>query len=372
MTTRWKRLTALLLILLTLLNAGSALAAEEFWKWGDDFQQWEDWKGQVKVLSTQVYKDELYFVYGRLLLKCHDPESKPEEVMQLKKLLPEDEQPYYAEDNYYGHIVLTAYLFTDGDALYIFAQGMHKVFRIDFVDGEATTVLCAELDFDDVEGVNRESTDGSERVFKPFYETGRIAKIGDNIYMHGIYGTSKNTKHGFFCFSLATGKGKLLEDMSDKLQIVSWQEYPEWASTMLVYCNDEEWAQDSNEQGHMIDKRVLATYNPEEFKLEKTILQMKDLGLENQLSYDLDWGFYIYDPNSRAFAWDADNRRIFFLHDDVAWYTDGTTPARGFDRLPWDSYHMAYGFFWKGNYYFVTLRDDVYVCDMSRVPKSAQ
>ena len=34
MTTRWKRLTALLLILLTLLNAGSALAAEEFWKWG--------------------------------------------------------------------------------------------------------------------------------------------------------------------------------------------------------------------------------------------------------------------------------------------------------------------------------------------------
>lgn len=34
MTTRWKRLTALMLILLTLLNAGSALAAEEFWKWG--------------------------------------------------------------------------------------------------------------------------------------------------------------------------------------------------------------------------------------------------------------------------------------------------------------------------------------------------
>ena len=34
MTNRWKRLTALMLILLTLLNAGSALAAEEFWKWG--------------------------------------------------------------------------------------------------------------------------------------------------------------------------------------------------------------------------------------------------------------------------------------------------------------------------------------------------
>lgn len=61
MTTRWKRLTALLLILLTLLNAGSALAAEEFWKWGDEFQQWEAWEGQVGVLSTQVYKDELYF-----------------------------------------------------------------------------------------------------------------------------------------------------------------------------------------------------------------------------------------------------------------------------------------------------------------------
>ena len=39
MTTRWKRLTALLLILLTLLNAGSALAAEEFWKWGDEYKE---------------------------------------------------------------------------------------------------------------------------------------------------------------------------------------------------------------------------------------------------------------------------------------------------------------------------------------------
>ena len=39
MTTRWKRLTALMLILLTLLNAGSALAAEEFWKWGDVYEE---------------------------------------------------------------------------------------------------------------------------------------------------------------------------------------------------------------------------------------------------------------------------------------------------------------------------------------------
>ena len=241
MTTRWKRLTALMLILLTLLNAGSALAAEEFWKWGDEFQQWEAWEGQVRVLSTQVYKDELYFVYGCLLLKCHDPESKPEEVMQLKKLLPEEEQPYYAEDNYYGHIVLTAYLFTDGDALYIFAQGMHKVFRIDFVDGEATPVLCAELDFDDVEGVNRESTDGSERVFKPYYSYGRIAKIGEKIYMRGIYGTSQNTKAGFFCFSLENGKGKLLGNVLATTQIVSWQENPEWASTLLIMRNDGHW-----------------------------------------------------------------------------------------------------------------------------------
>lgn len=39
MTTRWKRLTALMLVLLTLLNAGSALAAEEFWKWGDVYEE---------------------------------------------------------------------------------------------------------------------------------------------------------------------------------------------------------------------------------------------------------------------------------------------------------------------------------------------
>lgn len=371
MTTRWKRLTALLLVLLTLLNAGSALAAEEFWKWGDEFQQWEAWEGQVGVLSTQVYKDELYFVYGRLLLKCHDPESKPEEVMQLKKLLPEDEQPYYTEKNYYGHIVLTAFLFTDGDALYIFAQGMHKVFRIDFVDGEATPVLCAELDFDDVEGVDRESTDGSERVFKPYYSYGRIAKIGEKIYMWGIYGTVKKTEHGIFCFSLKTGKGKLIMPTNISMQIVSWQENPEWASTLLIYCNDEEWKQDNEGQGYAIDKRVLAAYNPEEFKQEKTILQIKDLGLENQLSYDLDWGFYIYDRSCRAFAWDAENRRIFFIHDDVAWYTDGENPARGFDYTSMDARFVYYGFFWKGYYYFA-CSDGVFVCDMSRVPQSAQ
>ena len=324
MTNRWKRLTALMLILLTLLNAGSALAAEEFWKWGDEFQQWEAWEGQVGVLSTQVYKDELYFVYGRLLLKCHDPESKPEEVMQLKKLLPEEEQPYYAEDNYYGHIVLTAYLFTDGDALYIFAQGMHKVFRIDFVDGE-------------------------------------------KIYMRGIYGTSQNTKAGFFCFSLENGKGKLLGNVLATTQIVSWQENPEWASTLLIMRNDGHWEW-KGDTSYYLDERAVLVYNPETFEPEQTVFAFANLGLENQKEYDLDLGVYHYNPSCTALAVDAESGRFFFLHDDIAWYTDGTTTARGFDRLPEEAYHAAYGFFWKGNYYYMTHGDTLYVCDMSRVP----
>lgn len=368
MTTRWKRLTALMLILLTLLNAGSALAAEEFWKWGDEFQQWEEEDGSIRVLSTQVYKDELYFVYGRLLLKCHDPESKPEEVMHLKKLLPEDEQRYYAEDNYYGHIVLTAYLFTDGDALYIFAQGMQKVFRIDFVDGEATPVLCAELDSDDVEGVDRESTDGSERVFKPFYGTGRIAKIDDNIYMRGIYGTSKNTKHGFFCFSLKTGKGKMVQESNRATYIISWQENPEWASKFLMLRNDGHWEFVDRETSYYVDERAVLVYNPETFEPEQTVFTFANLGLEDKAEYDLDLGVYFHNPSCTAIAWDAENRRFFFLHDDIAWYTDGETTARGFDRLPEEAYHAAYGFFWKENYYYMTYGNTLYVCDMSRVP----
>ena len=80
MTTRWKRLTALMLVLLTLLNAGSALAAEEFWKWGDVYKEKLILGQPAKVTSLQVFKDELYFVYGDLLLKCHAPESTPDTV----------------------------------------------------------------------------------------------------------------------------------------------------------------------------------------------------------------------------------------------------------------------------------------------------
>ena len=93
MTTRWKRLTALMLILLTLLNAGSALAAEEFWKWGDVYEEKLILGQPAKVTSLQVFKDELYFVYGDLLLKCHDPESTPETVYELKNLVAENVYP---------------------------------------------------------------------------------------------------------------------------------------------------------------------------------------------------------------------------------------------------------------------------------------
>lgn len=78
MTTRWKRLTALLLILLTLLNAGSALAAEEFWKWGDVYEEKLILSMPTEVTDLQVFKDELYFIYGDLLLKCHKPETRPQ------------------------------------------------------------------------------------------------------------------------------------------------------------------------------------------------------------------------------------------------------------------------------------------------------
>lgn len=50
---------------------------------------------------------------------------------------------------------------------------------------------------------------------------------------------------------------------------------PEWASTLLVYCNDEEWEQDDEGQSYVIDKRVFASYNPEERKLEKQFWRLK-------------------------------------------------------------------------------------------------
>lgn len=114
MTNRWKRLTALMLILLTLLNAGSALAAEEFWKWGDVYEEKLILGQPAKVTSLQVFKDELYFVYGDLLLKCHDPESTPETVYELKNLVAENVYPDSVYCSYRNYR-----LFTDGDALYI-------------------------------------------------------------------------------------------------------------------------------------------------------------------------------------------------------------------------------------------------------------
>ena len=95
MTTRWKRLTALMLILLTLLNAGSALAAEEFWKWGDVYEEKLILGLPTEVTDLQVFLDELYFIYGDLLLKCHEPDDTPEtlqhRVMEQAewKLLPQ-------------------------------------------------------------------------------------------------------------------------------------------------------------------------------------------------------------------------------------------------------------------------------------------
>ena len=95
MTTRRKRLTALMLVLLTLLNAGSALAAEEFWKWGDEYEEKLILSQPTEVTDLQVFKDELYFIYGDLLLKCHEPDDTPEtlqrRVMEQAewKLLPQ-------------------------------------------------------------------------------------------------------------------------------------------------------------------------------------------------------------------------------------------------------------------------------------------
>ena len=90
-------------------------------------------------------------------------------------------------------------------------------------------------------------------------------------------------------------------------------------------------------------------YNPETFEPEQTVFAFANLGLENQKEYDLDLGVYHYNPSCTALAVDAESGRFFFLHDDIAWYTDGTTTARG-------------------NYYYMTHGDTLYVCDMSRVP----
>ena len=135
--------------------------------------------------------------------------------------------------------------------------------------------------------------------------------------------------------------------------------------------NDGHW-ECKGDTSYYLDERAVFVYNPETFEPEQTVFAFANLGLENQKEYDLDLGVYHYNPSCTALAVDAESGRFFFLHDDIAWYTDGTTTARGFDRLPEEAYHAAYGFFWKGNYYYMTHGDTLYVCDMSRVPQSAQ
>lgn len=363
MTTRWKRLTALLLVLLTLLNAGSALAAEEFWKWGDVYEEKLILGQPTEVTDLQVFKDELYFIYGDLLLKCHEPDDTPETVYELKNLLPENvkEDMLYASYDDYR-------LFTDGDSLYIFVTFMQRIYRLDFEDGEVKPMLYATLDYSSLPELNWTLLDDDCCTFYKTYIQGKIVKIGDKIYMKGSDWSFKTPKliNSLVSFSLETGKGEILAyNYDDISEVVSWQENPEWASTLVVYYNNEEWFDCDDSYSHAIDERRLAVYNPEQRKAEKIILNFQDLGLENQLTYDLKWGFYNYFINCSAFAWDAENRRIFFLHDDIAWFTDGTMPARGFDRIPIEAMYVAYGFFWKGAYYFKTYDDGAFVCDMS-------
>lgn len=363
MTTRWKRLTALMLILLTLLNAGSALAAEEFWKWGDVYEEKLILGQPTEVTDLQVFKDELYFIYGDLLLKCHEPDDTPETVYELENLLPENVREgmlYSSYDDYR--------LFTDGDSLYIFVTFMQRIYRLDFEDGEVKPMLYATLDYSSLPELNWTLLDDDCCTFYKTYIQGKIVKIGDKIYMKGSDWSFKTPKliNSLVSFSLETGKGEILAyNYDDISEVVSWQENPEWASTLVVYYNNEEWFDCDDGYSHAIDERRLAVYNPEQRKAEKIILNFQDLGLENQLTYDLKWGFYNYFINCSAFAWDAENRRIFFLHDDIAWFTDGTMPARGFDRIPIEAMYVAYGFFWKGAYYFKTYDDGAFVCDMS-------
>ena len=363
MTTRWKRLTALLLILLTLLNAGSALAAEEFWKWGDVYEEKLILSQPTEVTDLQVFQNELYFIYGDLLLKCHEPDDTPETVYELKNLLPENVREgmlYSSYDDYR--------LFTDGDSLYIFVTFMQRIYRLDFEDGEVKPMLYATLDYSSLPELNWTLLDDDCCTFYKTYIQGKIVKIGDKIYMKGSDWSFKTPKliNSLVSFSLETGKGEILAyNYDDISEVVSWQENPEWASTLVVYYNNEEWFDCDDGYSHAIDERRLAVYNPEQRKAEKIILNFQDLGLENQLTYDLKWGFYNYFINCSAFAWDAENRRIFFLHDDIAWFTDGTMPARGFDRIPIEAMYVAYGFFWKGAYYFKTYDDGAFVCDMS-------
>lgn len=368
MTTRWKRLTALMLVLLTLLNAGSALAAEEFWKWGDVYEEKLILGLPTEVTDLQVFKDELYFIYGDLLLKCHEPDDTPETVYELENLLLENvrEDMLYASYDDYR-------LFTDGDSLYIFVTFMQRIYRLDFEDGEMKPMLYATLDYSSLPELGWVLLEDDCCTFYKSNIDGKIVKIGDNIYMRGSDWTNRKDEliNSLICFSLETGRGEILAyNDADIWEVVSWQQNPEWASTLLVFQIKQEWTKEQLMPS--VDNRALAIYDTDNKKVGQAVLKIADTKIENQIEYDLDYGAYSYNPTCKAFAWDAENRRIFFLHDDVAWYTDGKSPARGFDRIPMDAYKAEFGFFWKENYYFVNFDGDVYVCDMSRVPQTTK
>lgn len=289
MTTRWKRLTALMLILLTLLNAGSALAAEEFWKWGDVYEEKLILGLPTEVTDLQVFQDELYFIYGDLLLKCHEPDDTPETVYELKNLLPENvkEDMLYASYDDYR-------LFTDGDSLYIFVTFMQRIYRLDFEDGETKPMLYATLDYSSLPELNWTLLDDDCCTFYKTYIQGKIVKIGDKIYMKGSDWSFKTPKliNSLVSFSLETGKGEILAyNYDDISEVVSWQQNQEWVSTLLVYYNHEEWYDCDEGYSHEIDERKLAVYNPEQRKAEETVLNFQNLGLENQLTYLMNGDF---------------------------------------------------------------------------------
>lgn len=366
MTTRWKRLTALMLVLLTLLNAGSALAAEEFWKWGDVYEETNANGIPARVTSLQVFQDELYFVYGGLLLKCHEPDAIPEKVFELKNLLPEydgENSPYASYKDYL--------LFTDGDALYIFVKFMARIYRLDFEDGTVKPKLRSTLDYSSVPELAWDLQDDETYVSDVH---GQIVKIGDKIYMRGSQWqrTDYQLNGCLICFSLKTGKGEILAYRDDEIDaVISWQENPEWTSTLLVY-QERDRKTDSDGTIYYVGNRSVSIYDTEENVSRYKLIDIENLCLENQAKYDLDFGAYYYNSSCSGFAWDSESQRFFFLHDNIAWYTDGMMPARGFDEIPDSVDYVEYGLFWKGYYYFKEYDWDVYVCDMSRVPQSAQ
>lgn len=375
MTTRWKRLTALLLILLTLLNAGSALAAEEFWKWGDVYEEKLILGLPTEVTDLQVFQDELYFIYGDLLLKCHEPDDTPETVYELKNLLPENvkEDMLYASYDDYR-------LFTDGDSLYIFVTFMQRIYRLDFEDGEVKPMLYATLDYSTLPELGWVLLEDDCCIYYKTSITGKIVKIDDKIYMLGSeWSRSQYYLNGcLISFSLTTGRGEILAYHDDGFdEVISWQENPRWASTLLVYqTRDRKMYPDGTI--YYVGNRSVSVYDTKEKVSKYKLVDLENQCLENQMKYDIYMGMYYYSPTCSAFAWDSENQRLFFLHDDIAWYTDVTDdmaimmPARGFDEIPVSAHYAIYGLFWKGTYYYMTYDDGAFVCDMSIAQQPAQ